>query len=54
MRCECTRVSSILIKYFMAFIANAYNDVEGLEERRMSWIRYVMYGLLQQATSQRN
>ena len=34
----------------IAFIANAYNDVEGLEERRMSLLTY---GLLEQTTTQR-
>ena len=34
----------------IAFIVNAYNDVEGLEERRMSLLTY---GLLEQTTTQR-
>ena len=52
--CECTRVNSVLIKHFalrnvIAFVVNTYNDVEGLEERRMSLLTY---GLLEQTTTQ--
>ena len=40
----------LVCRNVIAFIVNAYNDVEGLEEPRMSLLTY---GLLEQTTTQR-